>query len=59
MSSGDGLRTFIFERMNVAADEIFQVFQQKIDGSEAELDHQRRLLEGVWRPEVKLEGKGV
>lgn len=59
MSSDDCLRTFIFERMNVAADEIFRVFQEKIDGSEAELDNQRRLVESAWRPEAKLQGKGM
>ena len=54
MSSSDSLRTFIIERLTVAAEEIFRVIQQKIDGYEAELDYQRRLVESVWRPEIKL-----
>ena len=54
MSSSDSLRTFIIERLNVAAEEIFRLIQQKIDGYEAELDYQRRLVESVWRPEIKL-----
>ena len=54
MSSDDYLRTFIVERLTVAAEEIFRVIKQKIDGYETELDHQRRLVGSVWRPQIKL-----
>ncbi|XP_056880099.1 zinc finger protein 836-like isoform X2 [Takifugu flavidus] len=54
MSSVECLRTFVMERLTVAAEEIFQVFQQKLDGCEEELDYQRRLVESVWRPHIKL-----
>ena len=59
MSSGDCLRTFIAERLTVAAEEIFRVIQQKIDANEAELDYQRRLVKSVWRPEIKLHRIGM
>ena len=59
MSSDDGLRRFIIERLTVAAAEILRVFQQKIDGYEAELDYQRRLVESVWTPEIKLHRIGM
>lgn len=58
MSSDDGLRTLIFDRINVAADEILRVFQQKMEGSEAELEHQRRRVESVWREEAEEAGEG-
>lgn len=45
--------------MNVAADDILQVFQQKIDGAEAELDQQRRLVESAWKGETKLHQQGL
>ncbi|XP_056880579.1 zinc finger protein 583-like [Takifugu flavidus] len=54
MSSVECLRTFVMERLTVAAEEIFRVFQQKLDGCEEELDYQRRLVESVWRPQIKL-----
>ncbi|XP_029690287.1 zinc finger protein 568-like [Takifugu rubripes] len=54
MSSVECLRTFVVERLTVAAEEIFRVFQQKLDGCEEELDYQRRLVESVWRPQIKL-----
>ena len=54
MSSDDYLRTFIVERLTVAAEEIFRVIQQKIDGYEAELDHQRSLVGSVRRAQIKL-----
>ena len=59
MSSGDCLRTFIIERLTVAAEEIFRVIQLKFDRCEAELDYQRRLVESVWRPEIKLHRIGM
>ena len=59
MSSGDYLRTFVIERPTVAAEEIFRVIQQKFDRYEAELEYQRRLVESVWRVEIKLKRIGL
>ena len=57
--SVDCLRTFIIERLTVAAEEIFAAFQQKIDGYEDEVNYQRRLVESVWRPQIKLHRLGM
>lgn len=53
------LRTFVIKRLTVAAKEIFRVFQRKIDKYEDQVDYQRRLLESVWKPEVKLRRMGM
>uniref|UniRef100_H3CES1 Uncharacterized protein n=2 Tax=Tetraodon nigroviridis TaxID=99883 RepID=H3CES1_TETNG len=50
----EDLRTFVLERLTVAAEEILRVFHQKIEGYEDEVNYQRRLVESVWRPEIKL-----
>uniref|UniRef100_A0A096M4Z3 Zinc finger protein OZF-like n=1 Tax=Poecilia formosa TaxID=48698 RepID=A0A096M4Z3_POEFO len=55
MSSAQHLREFISERLTAAAEEIFSVFQRTIAQYEEELDRQRRLLDGGWRLEVRLE----
>lgn len=47
-------RAFVFERLRVAAEEIFQAFQQKIAEHEAEMNSQRRLVESFWGPVIKL-----
>lgn len=59
MSSVECLRMFVIERLTVAAEEIFRVFQQKIDGYEDEVEYQRRLVESVWRPKIKLHRTGM
>uniref|UniRef100_A0A096MF82 Zinc finger protein OZF-like n=1 Tax=Poecilia formosa TaxID=48698 RepID=A0A096MF82_POEFO len=51
MSSAQHLREFISERLTAAAEEIFSVFQRTIAQYEEELDRQRRLLDGGWRPD--------
>ena len=53
------LRAFVTERLTVAAEEIFRVFQQKFDEYEDELNYQRRLVESVWRPQIKLHKIGM
>ncbi|XP_023188082.1 uncharacterized protein LOC111608388 [Xiphophorus maculatus] len=55
MSSVQHLREFISERLAAAAEEIFSVFQRTVAQYEEELDRQRRLLDGAWRPEVRLD----
>ncbi|XP_053301453.1 uncharacterized protein LOC128460323 isoform X2 [Pleuronectes platessa] len=54
MSSVQYLREFISERLTAAAEEIFTVFGKTIVQYEEEVDRQRRLLETVLKPEIKL-----
>ncbi|XP_068576795.1 zinc finger protein 420-like [Cebidichthys violaceus] len=54
MSSVEYLREFINERLAAAADEIFGVFKNAVVEYEEEIDRQRRLLDIVWKPEIKL-----
>ncbi|XP_030278569.1 zinc finger protein 2 homolog isoform X6 [Sparus aurata] len=54
MSSVECLRGFINERLTAAAEEIFGVFQKTIVEYEEEIDRQRKLLDVVWKPEIKL-----
>ena len=54
MSSVQYMREFISERLTAAAEEIFTVFEKTIVQYEEEVDRQRRLLDTVLNPEVKL-----
>ncbi|XP_068576793.1 zinc finger protein 208-like [Cebidichthys violaceus] len=54
MSSVECLREFVNERLSAAAEEIFGVFVKNIVAYEEEIDRQRRLLDIVWKPEIKL-----
>ncbi|XP_042367956.1 zinc finger protein 397-like [Plectropomus leopardus] len=54
MSSFGYLKEFVNERLTAAAEEIFGVFHQTIVHYEGELERQRRLLDVVWSPEIKL-----
>ncbi|XP_032371195.1 gastrula zinc finger protein XlCGF57.1 isoform X3 [Etheostoma spectabile] len=54
MSSIEYLREFVNERLTAAAEEIFGVFERTIVEYEEEIDRQRRLLDIVWKPEIKL-----
>ncbi|TDH12959.1 hypothetical protein EPR50_G00053420 [Perca flavescens] len=54
MSSVQYLREFVIERLTAAAEEIFGVFEKTIVEYEEEIDRQRRLLDVVWKPEIKL-----
>ncbi|XP_038590229.1 zinc finger protein 420-like isoform X5 [Micropterus salmoides] len=54
MSSVGSLREFVNERLTAAAEEIFRVFKNTIVEYEEEIDRQRRLLDIVWKPEIKL-----
>ncbi|XP_034436634.1 putative mediator of RNA polymerase II transcription subunit 26 [Hippoglossus hippoglossus] len=54
MSSVQYLREFISERLTAAAEEIFTVFEKTIVQYEEEVARQRRLLDTVLKPEIKL-----
>ncbi|XP_037310110.2 zinc finger protein 239-like [Pungitius pungitius] len=54
MSSVEGLREFVNERLSAAAEEIFGVFKRTIVEYQEEIDRQRGLLEVFWKPEVRL-----
>ncbi|XP_028433258.1 zinc finger protein 37-like isoform X2 [Perca flavescens] len=54
MSSVECLREFVTERLTAAAEQIFRVVEKTIVEYEEEIARQRRLLDGVWRPEIRL-----
>ncbi|XP_029972357.1 zinc finger protein OZF-like isoform X5 [Salarias fasciatus] len=54
MTSVQALRKFINERLTADAGEIFTVFEQTIYPYKEELDRQNRLLEIIFKPQVKL-----
>ncbi|GLD49868.1 gastrula zinc finger protein XlCGF57.1-like protein [Lates japonicus] len=54
MSSVQYLKEFINQRLTAAAEEIFRVLEKTIVEYEEEVDRQRRLLDIVWKPEIKL-----
>ncbi|KAK2896098.1 hypothetical protein Q8A73_015586 [Channa argus] len=55
MSSIQYLREFVTERLTAAAEEILGFFEKTIVEYEEEIDRQRRLLDIVWKPEIKLQ----
>ena len=59
MSSVEFLRDLINERLTSAAEEIFQVFQKTVVEYEEEISRQRRLLDIVLKPEIKLHRTGL
>ncbi|CAK6978131.1 zinc finger protein 69 homolog [Scomber scombrus] len=54
MTSAQRLRELINERLTAAAEEIFRDFQTTISEYEEEINRQRRLLDIVWKSEIKL-----
>ncbi|XP_059192775.1 zinc finger protein ZFP2-like [Centropristis striata] len=54
MSSVDSFRQFVNERLTAAAEEIFGVFENTVIQYQEEIDRQRRLLDIVWKPDIKL-----
>uniref|UniRef100_A0AAQ5XIM8 C2H2-type domain-containing protein n=1 Tax=Amphiprion ocellaris TaxID=80972 RepID=A0AAQ5XIM8_AMPOC len=54
MNSVQNLRELINERLTAAAEEIFTEFEKTIVQYEEEIDRQRRLLDNIWKPEIKL-----
>ncbi|XP_059203413.1 zinc finger protein ZFP2-like [Centropristis striata] len=54
MTTIESLRQFVSERLAAAAEEIFGVIEQTVVVYEEEIDRQRKLLDIVWKPKVKL-----
>ncbi|XP_069026120.1 zinc finger protein 501-like [Embiotoca jacksoni] len=54
MSSVQHFREFINDRLTAAAEEIFGVFAETVVRYEEEIDRQRKLLDIVLKPEIKL-----
>ncbi|XP_022078267.2 golgin subfamily A member 6-like protein 22 isoform X50 [Acanthochromis polyacanthus] len=54
MSSVQNLRELINERLTAAAEEIFTEFEKTIVQYEEEIDRQRRLLDNMWKAEIKF-----
>ncbi|XP_041642745.1 zinc finger protein 37-like [Cheilinus undulatus] len=54
MTSVQSIRQFVCDRLTVAAQEILGVFEEKAETYEAEIARQRRLLESVLSPQIKL-----
>ncbi|KAK9523393.1 hypothetical protein VZT92_019788 [Zoarces viviparus] len=54
MSTVQSMRRFVCDRMTAAAQDILGAFERKIENYEAEIARQRRLLNAVLSPEMKL-----
>lgn len=48
------MRQFVCDRLTAAAQEIIGAFEKRLEDYEAELTRQRRVLESVMTPEIKL-----
>ena len=59
MSSVESLRELISERLTAAAEEIFSLIKVTMVEYEEELDRQRRLLETILNPVVRLHSTGL
>lgn len=53
------LRAFVNQRLTAAAEEIFELFERTISEYEEELCRQRKLLDAVLKPEVRLHKAGT
>lgn len=53
------MRRFVCDRLTAAAQEILGAYEKKIEGYEAEIARQRRLLDAVLTPELKLHRTGT
>ncbi|XP_047430628.1 zinc finger protein 391-like [Mugil cephalus] len=54
LRTGQYFRHFIYNRLNAAAEEIFTTLEETVIQYEVEIDGQRRLLDTVLKPEIKL-----
>ncbi|XP_035524073.1 zinc finger protein OZF-like [Morone saxatilis] len=54
MSSVECLREFVNERLAAAVEDIFGAFRKTVVEYEEEIKRQRRLLDLVWKPQIKL-----
>lgn len=59
MSAVLTFREFVNERLTAAAEEILGVFEKTIVVYEEEIDRQRKLLDVVLKPQIKLDRKGM
>lgn len=59
MSSVQSLRQFVCDRLTAAAHEILGAFEKRLENYEAEIIRQRRLLNSVFTPEIKVQQTGV
>ena len=59
MSSVQSLRLFVNERLTAATEEILGVFEKTLIAYEEEIRRQRRLLDIVRQPEIKLHRTGL
>lgn len=48
------LREFVKQRLAAAAEEIFELYERTIAGYEEEVCRQRKLLDAILNPEVRL-----
>ena len=58
MSSVQSMRRFVCDRLTAAAQEILGAFETKVENYEAEIARQRRLLDTILTPELKLHRTG-
>lgn len=58
MNSAETFRILLTERLEAAAQEIFQLFHRSVAQYEGEIERQRRLLALVWKPHIKLQRIG-
>lgn len=52
------MRRFVCDRLTAAAQEILGAFEKRVEEYESEIARQRRLLDTVFTPEIKLQDKG-
>lgn len=58
MSTVQTLKVFVEQRLTAAAEEIFGLFEKTIAEYEQEVRRQRKLLDAVFKPEVRLHRAG-
>lgn len=58
MYSVQSMRKFVCDRLTAAAQEILGAFERKIEDYEEEIARQRRLLDSVLTPQLKLHRAG-
>ncbi|CAN9512975.1 unnamed protein product [Ophioblennius macclurei] len=59
MTSAGCFRDFLTERLSAAAEEIFRVFEQTVLEYQEEISRQRRLLDMVTQPHIRLQHKDI
>ncbi|KAF0033585.1 hypothetical protein F2P81_013651 [Scophthalmus maximus] len=54
MSKVQCFKEFVNERLTAAAEQIFRYLEETVAKYEEEIDRQRRLLDLIWKPEIRL-----